>query len=241
MFEHYGKNFADYIAWYRAHRRSMAGETAAMDFLSVREWRGNIDRRPGSSALRDEFRSRFSFAIPDARTIAIVAQFGPLLEVGSGNGYWAWELRKAGVDVVATDLQGAGRYWRSGPWSSWTSVEQMDPAEAIRTYPTRSLLMVWPDSGREWPAEALRAYRGDRVLYVGEAPGGRTGNYDFHSVLLADFACESVFQIPRFYRQQDQLWVWKRSAAPGTAQLATAPGYASAQAETSPAPASTRS
>jgi hypothetical protein len=189
----------------------MNAETEAMKFLAEHGWRGSIDRRAEARLLRDEFRSRFSFAIPDSKTIERLSCFGPLLEVGSGIGYWAWELRRAGVDLVATDVTGKGRYWKSGHWLElWTPIEPLDAIAALRKYPTRTLLSVWPDRGRDWPAQALRAYRGDRVLYVGEGPGGCTGNYEFHKILHDEFACVSVFPIPHFYRQHDLLWIWKR-------------------------------
>lgn len=189
----------------------MSAETQAMKFLAEHGWRGRIDRRPEARALRDEFRSRFSFAIPDSKTIERISRFGPLVEIGAGMGYWSCELRRAGVDVVATDVMGEGRYWRSGHWREpWTSLEQLDAIEALRKYPRRRLLSVWPDRYRDWPGRALRVYRGDMVLYVGEGPGGCTGNYEFHSILHDEFACTGVFPIPHFYGQHDLLWVWER-------------------------------
>ena len=192
----------------------MSSETEAIKFLAEHGWRGSTDRRSEARLLRDEFRSRFSFAIPDSKTIERLSRFGPLLEIGSGMGYWSWELRRAGVDVVATDVTGKGRYWRSGHWSEpWTPLEPLDAIAAIRKYPKRRLLSVWPDRGRDWPGEALSFYRGDIVLYVGEGAGGCTGNYEFHRILHDKFACAGVFPIPYFYGQHDLLWVWKRVPA----------------------------
>jgi hypothetical protein len=189
-------------------------ETDAMMFLAEHGWLGSIDRSAEARSLRDEFRSRFSFAILDSKTVERLSGFGPLVEIGSGKGYWAWELRKAGVDIIATDATDKGRYWRSGHWrESWTDIEQLDAVSALRKYSGRKLLSVWPDRGRTWPAEALRAYRGDTVLYVGEGPGGCTGNYEFHKILHDEFVSTAVFPIPHFYRQHDFLWVWERRAA----------------------------
>jgi hypothetical protein len=192
----------------------MSAETAAMEFLAERGWRGGVERGTEARRLRDEFRSRFSFAILDMKTVQRITRYGPLIEIGSGRGYWAFELRKAGVDIIATDSMVKGRYWRSGDWrESWTPIEQMDAVEAARAHPARTLLTVWPDEGRSWPALALRAYPGGTVLYVGEAPGGRTGNYKFHTVLHDEFVMTDAFPIPHFHRQQDLLWVWERRAA----------------------------
>lgn len=189
----------------------MAIETEAMKFLAEHGWRGSIDRSAEARRLRYEFGSRFSFAILDGVTVERLSRFGPLLEIGAGKGYWAWELRKAGVDIIATDPTGIGRYWKSGHWREpWTTIEPLDARTALRKYPGRTLLSVWPDRGGTWPSQALQVYRGRKVLYVGEGPGGCTGNYEFHKTLHQDFACEDVFPIPNFYGKQDMLWVWER-------------------------------
>jgi hypothetical protein len=191
--------------------KNVKQETDAMRFLAEHGWRGCIDRSPDARSLRDEFRSRFSFAILDLATVERLSCFAPLVEIGSGKGYWAWELRKAGIDIIATDSLGKGRYWRSGHWSEpWTPIEQIDAADAVRQYSARNLLTVWPDEGRCWPSCALRSFRGDKVLYVGEGPGGRTGNYEFHKILHDEFVSTAAFPIPSFYGQHDLLWVWER-------------------------------
>jgi hypothetical protein len=76
-----------------------------------------------------------------------------------------------------------------------------------------SLLSVWPDQGRpwpSWPSWALWSDCGDKVLYVGEGPGGCTGNYQFHRILHHEFICAGAFPMPHFYGQHDRLWVWER-------------------------------
>src|SRR5262245_7988002 len=112
-----------------------------MTFLAEAGWCGAIDRSDRARRLRDEYRSRFSFAILDGDTVDRLLPFGPLLEIGAGKGYWAWELRKAGVDIVATDPGGVGRYWRSGQWlEPWTTIDPLDARSAMDKYPGRTLL-----------------------------------------------------------------------------------------------------
>jgi hypothetical protein len=47
--------------------------------------------------------------------VQVLAPYAPIVEVGAGSGYWAYELRQAGVEVVATD-PGTGRYHRLNHW-----------------------------------------------------------------------------------------------------------------------------
>ncbi|CAN0133571.1 unnamed protein product [Scytosiphon promiscuus] len=51
----------------------------------------------------DKLRQRFAWAIPDERALRIMKHFGPIVEVGSGQGYWAMLLRARGVDINAYD------------------------------------------------------------------------------------------------------------------------------------------
>ena len=44
------------------------------------------------------------------------------------------------------------------------------------------LLLVWPTPDA-WAGEALASFRGTRVAYVGEGPGGRMGDDVFHASL----------------------------------------------------------
>lgn len=48
--------------------------------------------------------ARYSYAIPDLTALNILAEHGPILEIGAGTGYWAYLLRQRGVDVAAFDI-----------------------------------------------------------------------------------------------------------------------------------------
>ncbi|CAM9595189.1 unnamed protein product [Ectocarpus sp. 13 AM-2016] len=51
----------------------------------------------------DVLRQRFAWAIPDERALRVIKHFGPIVEIGSGLGYWAKLLRVRGVDINAYD------------------------------------------------------------------------------------------------------------------------------------------
>ena len=161
-------------------------------------------------ALRDDFIRRFGFAILTPEAVEAIRSYAPILEVGAGSGYWAWELRHAGVEVAATD-PGTGRYHAvsdDGWPEPWTEIERITALEALDRFPTHTLLMVWPDLA-EWPAEALRAYKGEWFLYVGEYQGA-TADEAFHDLLESDFEEERVINLPVFYGLHDRLMIYRR-------------------------------
>jgi len=59
----------------------------------------------GADGLTD-LAQRYSYVLPDDRSLSALAGLGPLVEVGAGTGYWASRLRACGVDVVAIDSGG---------------------------------------------------------------------------------------------------------------------------------------
>src|SRR2546430_15329095 len=52
---------------------------------------------------RRELASLFSWAIPNSRALDVLAAHAPLLECGSGMGYWSALLRPRGAAVLAYD------------------------------------------------------------------------------------------------------------------------------------------
>jgi hypothetical protein len=142
-----------------------------------------------STDERDALIAKYGFAIPTDRALDAVAEWSPggVVEVGAGCGYWARMLAERGVDVVAYDLApapSADNEWFAGT-TPWYPVVPGDETVAAR-HPERTLLLVWPTRGELWPTRALEAFHdaaGRRVAYVGEGPGGRTGDDLFHAVL----------------------------------------------------------
>lgn len=151
----------------------------------------------------DDLVEEYAWAIPNESAIRTIAEYGPILEVGAGAGYWAMLLRQVGVDVVATDP--------AAPVDpAWSPVEPLAAREAVEEYPDRTLLTVWPSEDETWAAEALHAYDGDTCIYVGEPPGGCTADKHFHHLLQEGWEREGMVGIPQYRGVNDRLEVWVR-------------------------------
>jgi hypothetical protein len=123
-----------------------------------------------STMYRTDLVTRFSWAIPtpaDMAWLATTLDGRPLVEVGAGSGYWAWQASQVGVDVIAYEPhEPAANDYVDGP--EYFPLERADAVTAARQHPDRALLMVWPSYEATWAADALRAYQGDLLVYVGE-------------------------------------------------------------------------
>lgn len=138
-----------------------------------------------------DLRRRFSFAIPNLEALDTIAGHSPggVVEIGAGGGYWAMLLQQRGVDVIAYDPDPPGSgatTWHSG--RAWTAVHHGDHTKAAG-HPTRTLMLCWPSYDEPWSAQALEHYRGDTVIYIGEGPGGCTGDDRMHALLGEPPSC----------------------------------------------------
>ena len=138
---------------------------------------------------RQQLVRRYAYGIPDDAVlgaIALAAPFG-VVEVGAGTGYWARLLHDRGVAVVAYDVQpphsGANRFVDAG--RPWFPVGEADE-RAVEQHPERTLLLVWPTWRETWAGDAaarFHAVGGRTLVYVGDGPGGRTGDATLHARL----------------------------------------------------------
>lgn len=155
-------------------------------------------------ARRRELAALFSWAIPGEGALGVLGGYGPLVECGAGTGYWAALLRARGVDVVASDIA-PGR-------TPWTEVAPGRAVAAVRASRDRTLFVCWPpydDDGASYAA--VRAYRGDVLLYAGGASGGPTGTVRFHAELGLNWTPVEQVAVPNWPGLRDRLFVYRRN------------------------------
>jgi hypothetical protein len=152
----------------------------------------------------------FAFAIPNEQALSKIAEYGPVLEVGAGTGYWAALLRSRGIDVIAVDLypvearSGSALFKRT-----FTTVLEADEG-VVRQYPERTLLLTWPPGYNPMPQRALEFYRGSHVIYIGEGEFGCTADEPFHRLLERDWKLIDSLDIPHWKKSNDWLQVYER-------------------------------
>jgi hypothetical protein len=181
-------------------------------------------RRPAGSSYerrRAQVR-RYAFAVPTDAALATIADYAPIVELGAGTGYWAYLLRRRGVDVVAYDRfppDRAANPNRLDP-RVWTEVLLGDESVLDR-HPGRSLLLCWPSWRDPFAAAALGVYRGPTLIYIGEDAGGHTADDRFFDLLVRDWQPDTCVDLPHWPGASDRLTVFTRRAAPATIQVCT--------------------
>jgi hypothetical protein len=147
---------------------------------------------------RDDLCIEYAWSIPDPVSLEFVAgHLGKAaIEIGAGSGYWAYCLKQLGTHVVAYDAappqridtnhwhsprkghyQGLAHYlrpvWHEVYWGNHNKAARFD-------YP---LFLCWPPYDDGMATKTLMAYRGSKLVYIGESSGGCTADDAFFALL----------------------------------------------------------
>jgi hypothetical protein len=199
------------------------------------------DLNPGGGERVSLIR-QYSFATPTEEALEAIATASPrgVVELGAGTGYWARLLYERGVDVIAYDVSpppSSDSQWFAGA-TPWYPVER-DDGRVVTEHADRTLLLVWPTRDESWAARAAIDFHkagGRSLVYVGEGPGGPTGDDELHAVLghydrclacayaLADRPCicrvgqrwklHETAELPHWEGLEDDLRVYQRLNQP---------------------------
>ena len=198
--------------------RVLAGVPAGAPDTPFLSWSvpGGLGSMLDLPARRRELAALFSWAIPADGALDAMSRWGPLIECGAGTGYWAALLRARGADIVACDLAppggATGNAYHAHARRPWTEVRAASAVAALAANQDRTLLLCWPpydDDGASYAA--LRAYRGDVVVYVGGGPGGPTGTVRFHRELRLNWHPAEQAAVPNWPGLRDRLVSYRRN------------------------------
>ena len=161
---------------------------------------------------------KYSWAIPDTRSLNILSTFSPLIEIGAGKGYWCSLLRNMNVDVVAYDNDKDNN-------ETFTTVLLGDEKVLKqKSNKNRNLFLCYPDENYELALKCMQYYEGQYIIHVGElffgnkakssaqSPWGRSTTSDFQVLLMEEFHCVLIADCKlRFPFTSDTISVWKRT------------------------------
>ncbi|MFC4910926.1 hypothetical protein [Actinomadura gamaensis] len=177
--------------------------------VDVRNGRRVVDggRPEGSARLAYAqmlLQATYAYAIPSPETVEWVKSFcgeTPIVELGAGRGYWAAQLNKAGLNIEAYDSEPPDKVANVsfprvvGQVDIWHPVRSLDDFAVRGQTADYTLLLCWPPGwGSQMSSQALNKFEeaeGERLVYIGEPRGGKTGNDPFFEALNARWRLES--------------------------------------------------
>ncbi|MEW2353045.1 hypothetical protein [Spirillospora sp. NPDC029432] len=188
----------------------------------------NGGRADGSARLAFAqmiLQATYAYAIPAPQTIEWMAGFCadlPIVELGAGRGYWAGQLANAGLTVQAYDSEPPDRAGNAsfpgaaGQADTWYPVGNLTEFAALARPGDCVLFLCWPPGwGDAMSSEVLSQFEaagGQRLVYIGEPKGGKTGNDAFFDALSANWRLDSVDRdFVSWWREADVAQGWVRA------------------------------
>lgn len=177
--------------------------------VSEREGRRVVDGGRSGGSARLAFaqmilQATYAYAIPSPETIGWMAQFcsgRPVVEIGAGRGYWAAQMSRAGITVDAYEIDPPDKAHNvsfpqvNGQTDVWYPVTGIDAAREA-AWSDHVLFLCWPPGwGDTMASDILAQFEvagGDRLIYIGEPKGGKTGNDAFFEALSSHWKLEST-------------------------------------------------
>lgn len=168
-----------------------------------------------SFMLQDELVNKCSWAVTKPGCLAAIKNFvenAGICEIGAGTGYWGYVLKQMEIDVVCYDLAlidrkgGRKNRWHNSR-KTWTQIKQ-GHSGSVRLHPDRVLMLCYPPNKKPMALNALRLFRGSKLVYIGEGRDGRTGSRRFHDALDTEWNKVGEILLPKWPHRSYRHWCW---------------------------------
>ncbi|KAL8901204.1 MAG: hypothetical protein Q9192_000681 [Flavoplaca navasiana] len=160
----------------------------------------------------------FGCVVPSYESLEVIKQAArgrKVLDLGCGNGYWTYMLRRLGVEVDAVDnLQSKYRTL----WINDLIVEEGQKYFTMHKGAKNALLLlVYPIVGSDFTARALNAYSGTTICVVGTQ--NANGYTAFQGKVIDEYMAMEMpgylktvqIPLPSFAGKDEALFVFERS------------------------------
>ena len=160
----------------------------------------------------------FGCVVPSYEALEVIkkaAKGRPVVEIGSGNGYWAYMLRRMGLKVNSVDnLQSEYRTL----WISDTIVQDGEKyLQSEQGSEDAVLLLVYPIVGLDFTSKILKGYKGNTIIVAGtQNRNGYTAFQDrtideYFTAEKPGFERKVQIPLPSFAGKDEALFVFEKA------------------------------
>lgn len=148
------------------------------------------------------------WGIPTIEAINEICLFvnnNKVLEVGAGTGLWTRLLQLKGVDIVATDIGGAGNYFDYNDKDYiFCNIDLINGMDAVEKYKDCEVLFLCWSPFTSLAYNVLKLFKGNKLIYIGEPEGGCTADSDFFKLLENEWVKISNISILQWNYARDK-------------------------------------
>jgi hypothetical protein len=142
----------------------------------------------------------YSWGIPNHKVISILSNYNDLVEFGSGNGYWTYEIRKRDGEVECYDI--------NKPNDTWTDVIEKDCLELDKNI--QNVLFVWPPARSELSIRVAKKYNPNNIFYCGILDSNISGCKEEYNYYTNNYSMERKINIPSYPKVNDVFYHFNR-------------------------------
>lgn len=164
---------------------------------------------------RQQFVKKYSWAIPSNKIINLIINFiktykcKSIISIGSGMGLWEHLINlkakseKILLEIIAIDNKKYNKLYYH--------IQEMDAKHAIQKYKNNNILFLcWPNYNCPVAYDSLSKFAGNYCIYIGEGPGGCTGDDTFHQELEKNWNLCNVEIMIQWIGIHDQIFFYLR-------------------------------
>jgi len=188
-----------------------------------------LSNRGFDFSTRRAFTAYFGWSVPCKEAVEAIKKYArqPLYDVLAGTGYWTKILKKAGINVIASDIHkitSKNYYHRSREdLPNISNLVKPEKEKILRRNALKvaydlkrerlkgDVLISWAPYEEPFATDILEMLPiGSRVFYIGEGMGGCTADASFHKYLCVNFEHLHTEDLPRFPGIHDYLSVYEK-------------------------------
>jgi hypothetical protein len=115
-------------------------------------------------------------------------------------------------EVVSSEKKYVDEFWppECNFNNPFLEMDIIDAKDAVMKYPTNALFICWPNSYNDCAFDALKEFKGNKFIYIGEAEGGCCGTHLFFNLLKEEWNLIKKINIPRWRGNMDNLYFYER-------------------------------
>ncbi len=135
------------------------------------------------------------------------------LEIGCGLGVLSYILKQQGCDIIKTNIYSSKYDVRPLFRYCLEDIINIEAVDAVKRYnPEINILIIcWPCYDDPFAYEAVKEFKGNKVIYIGEDKNGCCANDDFFDYLEKHFIGEYDYEIVKTWKSiYDYLAIYTR-------------------------------
>jgi len=156
---------------------------------------------------RQQLTEKYSWAIPNQKSIDYIVDCSPLIEIGAGSGYWGYEIDKHGGDITCYDSD-------PNSWDTqWYPVQEGTPhkLQNANISDDFTLFLCWPPANNPMAYNAITMLNPNDVIFIGEwSPNKHSethvnGTDEFYEEMSTWNRVKTI-SIPQWEKSTDKLY-----------------------------------